>query len=119
MGGKQRPTPVGLVQVLHRRPGDRQPVIGGRAATDFVEDDKRTRAGLIEDRGGFDHFDHEGRAASGKIVGRAHPAVQSVNDADAGAICRHIGADLRQNGNQRVLSQEGAFAGHIGAGQQP
>ena len=27
--------------------------------------------------------------------------------------------DLRQDGDQRVLAQEGAFAGHVGAGEQP
>ena len=35
------------------------------------------------------------------------------------AVGRHEAAHLRQDRDQRVLAQEGAFARHVGAGQQP
>ena len=110
---------LALVQMLDRGPGDREPVEGGGAAADLVEDDKRALAGLVEDHGGLDHLDHEGGAAAREIVGGADAREQPVDDADAGAGRRHEGADLRQQRDQRVLAQEGRFAGHVGAGDQP
>ena len=62
---------IGLMQVLDRRPGDRQPVESRGAAPDLVEDHERAPAGLIEDRCGLDHLDHEGRAPAREIVGGA------------------------------------------------
>jgi hypothetical protein len=41
VGGEQRAAAVDLVQVLDRRPGDRQAVEGRGAAADLVEDDQR------------------------------------------------------------------------------
>ena len=73
MGGEQRPAAVDLVQVLDTGPGDRQSVKGRRAAADLVQNDQRALGGLIEDDRGLDHFDHEGRAAAGQVVGRADP----------------------------------------------
>ena len=54
--------------MFQRGPGDGEAVIGGGAATDFIQDHQRAVVGLIQDGGGFDHFDHEGRAASRQIV---------------------------------------------------
>ena len=78
-----------LVQMLDHRPGDRQPVERRGAAPDLVENDERAPRRLIEDRGGLDHLDHEGRAAAGEIVGRADAREQPVDDADMRVRRRH------------------------------
>ena len=44
---------------------------------------------------------------------------QAVDDADMGGARRHVGADLGEHGDQRVLAQEGRLAGHVGPGDQP
>ena len=44
MGGEQCAAAIRLVQMLDRRPGDREPVEGGGAAADLVEDDERALA---------------------------------------------------------------------------
>ncbi len=89
------------------------------AASDFVEDDQSAAAGLVEDGGGFDHFDHEGRTAARKIVGRTHAAEEAVDNADPGRGSGHETAHLGHDGDERVLAQEGRFTGHVGPGQQP
>ena len=77
---EQRAAAIGLVQVLDRRPGDRQAVEGRGAAADLVEDDERALARLVEDRRGLDHLDHEGRAPAREIVGGADAREQPVDD---------------------------------------
>ena len=68
MRGENRPRPIGFMQMLNRRPGDRETIEGRRAATDFIENDERTRRRTIEDCRRLDHFDHEGRTPSREIV---------------------------------------------------
>ncbi len=75
--------------------------------------------GLIENRGGLDHFDHEGGTAPRQIVGGADTTEKLADHADMGIARGHEGPGLRQHGDQRVLAQEGRFAGHVGPGQQP
>ena len=116
--GEQAAAAIDLVQMLDRRPGDRETVEGRGAAADLVEDDQRARAGLVQDRGGLDHLDHEGRAPAREIVGGADAREQPVDDADMGRLRRHEGAHLRQHRDQRVLAQEGRLAGHVRAGDQ-
>ena len=85
MRREQAAAAIDLVQVLDRRPGDRKPVEGRGAPPDLVEDDERTRAGLVQDRRGLDHLDHEGRAAAREVIGGADAREQPVDDADMGA----------------------------------
>ena len=110
---------VHRVQVLDRRPGNGEAVERGRAAADLVENDQRARPRLVEDRRRFDHLHHEGRATARQIVRRADAAEQAVHDADPASARRHVAAGLREDRDQRVLTQERALAGHIGSGQQP
>ncbi len=119
VGGEQGPAAIDLVQMLDRRPGDGQAVIGRRAAADFIQDDQRPGPRLVEDRRGLDHFDHEGRASARQIVGRADPAEQAVDDADMGRRGRNVRTHLGEDGDQGVLAQEGALARHVGTGHQP
>ncbi len=119
MGSEQGPCPDLVMHRLDHRPGNGQPVIGRGASPDLIEDDKAVRRCLGEDRGGFDHFDHERRAAAGEIVRRADPAEQPVDDADPGARCRDIAAGLGKKRGERHLAEEGRFSAHIRTGDQP
>ena len=119
MGGEQSSATVALVQVLDGRPGDRQAVEGRGAAAYFIEDDEGVLAGLIEDRRGLDHLDHEGRVPAGKIVGRADAREQPVDHADMGGARRHEAAHLGEHRDQRILAQECRFARHVRPGDEP
>ena len=120
MRGEERAAAIlGIVQVLDHRPGDGEAVEGRGAAADLVEDDERARAGLVQDRGGLDHLHHEGGAAAREIVGGADAGEERVDHADMRGFRRHEGARLRQDGDQRVLAEEGRLAGHVGAGEEP
>ena len=119
VGGEQAAAAVDLVQMLDHRPGQRQAVIGGGAAADLVQDHEAARPGQVQDAGGLDHLDHEGRAAAREVVGGADAGEQPVDHADMGRSRRHEAAHLGQHRDQRVLAQEGALAGHVRPGQQP
>src|SRR5690606_1481635 len=80
VGGEQRTAARCLVQRFYGSPGNGEAVEGCGAAADLVEDDERAAGGAIEDGGGFDHFDHEGRAAMGDVVGSADAGEEPVND---------------------------------------
>jgi hypothetical protein len=84
MGREQAAAAVAVVDRLDNRPGDGEPVIGGRAAADLVEDHEAARAGLAQDGGGLDHLDHEGGAAAGEIVRGADPAEQAIDQPERG-----------------------------------
>src|SRR3546814_12228335 len=102
---------------LHHGPGKRKPVIGRRAAPDFIQNDEAPLGCLTENRGGFDHFDHEGGASPRQIVRRTHTAEQTIDEAEPRGGGGYETSRLRQNDDQRVLAQESGFAAHIGAGQ--
>ena len=104
------------MQIFERGPGDREPVEGRGAAPDLVQHHEGARARLIEDGGGLDHLDHEGRAAAGEIVGRADAAEQTVDDAERGTLRRHERAGLGEHDDERVLAEEGRLARHVGSG---
>ncbi len=99
MGREQGAGAIDLVQVLDRRPGDREPVEGCGPASDLVEDDKGALAGLIEDGGGLHHFHHKGRAAAGEIVSGPDSREQAVDDADARLLRRHEAPHLGEHGD--------------------
>ena len=119
MRGEQRARTVLLVQMFDRRPGDGEAVEGRGAAADLVENDEAPLRRLIEDRRRLHHLDHEGRAPARQIVGGADAAEQAIDDADMRALRRHERAHLREDRDQRVLAQEGRFAGHVGTGDEP
>ena len=119
MRGKQRPCPVHVVQMFQRGPSDGETIISGRPAANFIKDDQGAVIRLVQDRGGFDHLDHEGRAPARQIVRRADATEKLADNADMGRACGHETAHLRHQRNQGVLPQEGRFTGHVRAGQQP
>ena len=61
---------------------------------------------LVEDGRGFHHFNHERRAPPRQVIGGPDAAEQAVDNADMGPSGRHIGAHLRQNGDEGVLPQK-------------
>src|SRR5260370_3728123 len=69
---------VDLVQILKSGPGDREAAEGRGAAADLVENDKGTRARLLQDRRGLDHLDHKRRPAARQIAAGAHPAEEAI-----------------------------------------
>lgn len=54
-----------------------------------------------------------------KIVRCPHATEQPIDQCQGRRLSRDIAARLRKNHDQRILSQEGGFAAHIGAGDQP
>ena len=119
VGGKKAPAFINFMEVFDHRPRNRQTVKGCRPTADFIQDHQGAVGCLIKDRGGFDHFNHEGRTTACQIVRRPHTGKQPVNHADMGLGRRDKGPDLGQNRNQGVLAQEGRFTGHIRTGDQP
>ena len=106
------------MQIFNRRPSQRQAVEGRCSATDFVQYNERARACTGQDRGGFHHFNHEGRASPRQIISRPDPRIDPIHNADIGFGGRHKTAHLGDDGEQRILPQKGRFTRHIRAGEQ-
>ena len=119
MGGEQAAALYIVVDGFKHGPGDGEAVVGGGAAADFIEDDKAAVGGTGEDRRGFDHFDHKGGAAFRQIIGGANPAVEPIDHANMRRGSGDVAAGLGKDGDEGVLAQEGGFAGHVGAGDEP
>ena len=73
---------------------------------------------MVENVRRLHHFDHKGRLPAVDLVAGADAGKNAIHHANARGIGRHKGADLRQQRDQRGLAQKGAFARHVGAGQQ-
>ncbi len=119
MRGEQRAATIAFMQMFNRGPRDRKSVESRGAASDLVENHKCPFAGLIEDGSGFYHLDHEGGSSAREVICCAHAREQPIHDADMCELCRYITSDLRQQRDQRVLAQEGRFAGHVWSGDEP
>jgi len=119
MGREQPAATAGFVQILNHGPGDRETVIGRRAAADLVQNNQAFRGCLIEDGRGFDHLDHEGGAPARKLVGGTDPRKEAIDRADDRTFGRNEASRLRQHRDQRILAQERALTRHVRAGQQP
>ena len=119
MGGEQPPALIGVVQMLHRRPGDGHAVKGRCAAPDFVKHHQRAFRRLIEDRGGLNHFNHKCRPSAREIVRRADAGKDAVSNADMRRSRGNITARLCKNRDQRILAQKRRFTRHIGTRDEP
>ena len=82
VGREERERASRLDEFLSDRACKRQAVERGRASADFVHQHERAVGCLMKDRGSLRHFDHEGRAAAGKIVGCADAGVNAVDGTD-------------------------------------
>ena len=107
MSGKQGPAAIGFVQMLDNRPGNGQAVEGGRAASDFIQNDKRAFIRLVQNTGGFNHFHHKSGTAARQIVTGADTGKDFIDNADMRRLAGHERTHLRHNGNNRILTKEG------------
>ena len=64
VGRKQRKSFYGAGQLYGGSPGQAETVKRASAASHFVHQYQAVRASIVQDIGGFGHFDHERRAAS-------------------------------------------------------
>ena len=71
-----------LQQVFGDGVREGEAVEGGGAASDFVHEDEGLVGGVVKDVGGFAHFDHEGGAVGGEVVGGADTGEDLVDGAD-------------------------------------
>ncbi|CPK13785.1 Uncharacterised protein [Bordetella pertussis] len=118
VGGEQRERAVVRQEPVRDGPGQRQAVVGGRAAADFVHQHQAGRRAGRQDGGRLGHLHHEGGASAGQVVGRADAGEDAVEPADARAGGRHEAAGARQQGDQGHLAHIGRFTAHVGAGDQ-
>lgn len=119
MRREQRPAPIHAGQILQTGKPDRDAILGRGAAADLVHDDERAVRGVAQDMGRLEHLDHEGGLVAKQVVGGADAAEEVVDDAEGGVGGGNEGARLREDGDEGVLAQEGAFAGHVGTGEEP
>ena len=114
--GEQRECPSLLSHVVRRGPRQRQAIEGAGAAADLVHQHQALRRGVVQDRRGLGHLDHERRAATGDVVGSTDARKDAVQWSDPEGICRHETADVGEYRDQRGLSHVRRFAAHVGAG---
>ena len=103
-----------LVQVFHDGPCDAYSVVSRRAPAKLVEEHERARRGVVENVGGLGHFHHERGFAQRDVVRRADTGENLVHQAYFRALCRHVAARLGHQSDERRLSQQSRFTGHVG-----
>ena len=118
MRGEDGPAAHPVVQRLKHRPGDGEPIPGGGAAPHLIQHHQGLRAGEVQDRRRLRHLHHEGGAPARQVIRRADSGEQPVHQADPRGFRRDEEAGLGEDHEQRVLPQEGGFAGHVRPGQQ-
>ena len=102
-------------QVLRDGPGDRQAIVGARAAPDLIQHHQAPAGCIIEDVGGFVHLDHEGGLAARQLVVRADPGEDAIDYADGRAIRGYERADLGHQRDEGHLAEIGRLAAHVRA----
>ena len=118
VGGEEAEGFVFLQQVFGDGVREGEAVEGGGAASDFVHEDEGLVGGVVEDVGGFAHFDHEGGAVGGEVVGGADAGEDLVDGSDLGGIGGDEAAGVRHEDDVGDLAHVGGFAAHVGAGQE-
>src|SRR5258708_6379235 len=115
MGGEQglAAKPGSVMDVLDYSLSDADAVIGAGAAPDLIDDQQAPVGGVVEDVGGLDHLNHEGRQPAGDGVVGTDAGEDAIDDADASLIRGHEAARLGQDHEDSALSQVGAFSGHV------
>ena len=108
--------PPVLVDVFHDGPCYGYAVVGAGAATQFVEEDERAGAHVVEDACGLVHLHHECALAQGDIVAGTHAREHLVDHSDAGGVGGYEATALGHDHVQGRLAQQGRFAAHVGAG---
>ena len=97
-------------------PGQRQAVKGAGAATNLIHQYQAVGTGIVQDVGGFCHFDHKGRAAAGEVVRRADAGEDAIEKPHLHFGCGYKAANLGEDDDQCRLPHIGGFSSHIWAG---
>ena len=118
MRGEQRQAAVLVDQVAQDGEGQRHAVEGRGAAPDLVHQYQAVGGGVVQDGGGFGHFDHEGRTPGSQVVGGADAREDAVERPEHDAPGRHVAADVGEQGDQGRLPHVGRFTAHVGAGDE-
>ena len=71
-----------FVQIFHNGPGNADAVVGGRAASQFVEEHERAFRQVVHDVGGLVHFHHEGALPYRYVVACSDAGENLVDSAD-------------------------------------
>ena len=93
-----------VTDMLDHRPRDAQSVKGGGSAPDLIEYQQAFGRRVAQDIGDLIHLDHKSALAACKVVRRAYPCENSVNNADISALGRHKAAELRHQYDQSRLA---------------
>ena len=72
-----------IMEVLAHGPRDRDAVIGGRAASDLVEQNETPHRRRVQDGTRLRHFDHECRLPAHEVVARSNANEEAVDESDA------------------------------------
>ena len=118
MGGKKRLTADVLADKFYHTAGDTHAVKGRCTAADFIQNDKAVLRGVFENFRHLGHLHHEGGLSRSQIIRRTHAGENGIHHTDVGAGGGHKAANLRHQGNQRVLAHIGGLTSHIRAGNQ-
>ena len=113
MRRKKRPALIDMVQMMQTREADRNARLWRGPATNLVHDHERAWRCLLQNLGGFEHLDHEGRLVGEEVVGGADAAEDPIDEADLSIVRRDIRTCLSEDGDEGVLAQEGALAAHV------
>ena len=103
-----------VVQVFDHGPGDRDAVVGRRAAPDLVEQHDAAVRDVVQDAGRLEHLDHEGRLALRDVVRCPDARENLVHDADVRRFGRDERAHLRHEDDEGRLPQQSRFTRHVG-----
>lgn len=103
VGGEEGLRPHGIVEMLHDRPGQTEPIEGAGASPDFIQHDEAPRRGIVEDVRGLAHLHHEGRLPAGQIVARSDAGKDPIHQIDARGLGGNIRTGMRQHGQKGHL----------------
>ena len=106
-----------VVDLLHHRSRDGDPVERAGPAPDLVEHQQALGRRVPQDVRRLDHLDHERAALARQVVLRAHPREDAIHHAEPRRRGRHERPDLRQQDDQRDLPEVGRLASHVRPGQ--
>lgn len=106
-----------LHQLFGNGPANRCALLRGRSPAKLVHDDQGSLPNAAQDVRDFPHLQREGRRVALDAVAGADSGEDSVRDSERSKVRRDVTADLGHNLKQYDLLEVGAFAGHIGTGQ--
>ena len=117
MGGEKRAATQSIVQMFGHTPGNGESIESGGATANLIKDDQTAIGGIIENGSGLVHFHHEGGLPLGKIIAGPDTGEDAIDEADFRLRGGQITADLCHENEQGRLPDVGAFARHVGAGE--